>query len=346
MFSKLQFEALPNEVIFHAFSYLKIVDLLKCGQVSKRFRAISNVWPDKINLCYKKVPVGFLQKLLNSGCKYLSLSEAILEGNLNLPNASTLKYLNLSGFGLKSASNRENSEKLLKSCYSLQKLSLSSFHLTGKLLNSTYLQNGKTLKVLDLSSQYILLAPIQQIVENCTELKELSLRDTNLNKKSIEILVSKLTSKIEKLDLFYMDHLGDKHVKTLVTRCNKITELNVGGCNSITKNSWNFICERLKLTLVKLDFKSTMITFDLSDFLELKSMEKLTHFSYDARRIIDQRRMEKLLPNIRLNSDSGNTRIADPSQHEYNHKTGFWEISHLRGFWEIKAEREELFTRA
>ena len=47
MLSKLQFEALPNEVIFHAFSYLKIMDLIKCGQVSKRFRAISDIWPDK-----------------------------------------------------------------------------------------------------------------------------------------------------------------------------------------------------------------------------------------------------------------------------------------------------------
>ena len=65
MFSTLQFKALPNEIIFHVFSYLKIVDLLKCGQVSKRFRAISiDVWPEKINLCHQKVPVKFLQKLL------------------------------------------------------------------------------------------------------------------------------------------------------------------------------------------------------------------------------------------------------------------------------------------
>ena len=98
---KPSFHALPNEVIFHVFSYLKIVDFLKCRQVSKRFRAISNnLWPEKINLCYKKVPVGFLQKLLYSECKYLSLSESILEGTLNLPKASKLdrahKYLSLS----------------------------------------------------------------------------------------------------------------------------------------------------------------------------------------------------------------------------------------------------------
>ena len=103
VFSDLNFEDLPNEVICHVFSYLKIVDILRCGQVSKRFRALSNdeyVWPKKFNLCYKKVPVGFLQKLLYSECKYLSLSESILEGTLDLPKAPKLdrahKYLRLS----------------------------------------------------------------------------------------------------------------------------------------------------------------------------------------------------------------------------------------------------------
>ena len=78
--STLQFESLPNEVIMHVFSYLKIGDLLNCGLVSKRFRDISNhdlSWPKMVNLCYKKVPVGFLQKLLDCGCKYQSLSEDI-----------------------------------------------------------------------------------------------------------------------------------------------------------------------------------------------------------------------------------------------------------------------------
>jgi hypothetical protein len=52
-----QFEALPNEVILHVFSYLKIMDLLKFGQVSKRFRVISNddnLWPKSLNLWRKK----------------------------------------------------------------------------------------------------------------------------------------------------------------------------------------------------------------------------------------------------------------------------------------------------
>ena len=65
VFSTVQLENLPNEVIIHVFRFLEIVDLLKCEQVSKRFKDLSNneyLWPKKFNLCFKKVPVGFLQK--------------------------------------------------------------------------------------------------------------------------------------------------------------------------------------------------------------------------------------------------------------------------------------------
>ena len=36
-----KFDALPKEIIFHVFGYLKVVDIRKCGQVSKRLRIIS-----------------------------------------------------------------------------------------------------------------------------------------------------------------------------------------------------------------------------------------------------------------------------------------------------------------
>ena len=153
--------------------------------------------------------------------------------------ASRLVYLNLSGF-----QNRENLEKLIESCYSLQKLSLSKLYISSELISIISLQNCKTFKVLDLSEcilcnehdneqyrnftqcaprQCAYSAAIQQIVENCTELVELSLHMTKLCKKSVDILCSGLTSKIEKLDLFDMVFLSDNHVEKLVTRCNKIS---------------------------------------------------------------------------------------------------------------------------
>ena len=356
--STVQFEALPNEVICHVFSYLKIADLLKCGQASKRLRAISvDSWPKKLNLCYKKVPIGFIQKLLDSGCKYLGLSEVILEGTMNLPNVSRLRYLNLSGFGLK---NQDNAEKLLASCFSLQKLSLSGCHLSSKLINSISLQNGKTLRVLDLSncslspienSCFDCREPIHEIVENCTELKEFSLKRTNLPVGLIDILVFNLTSKIEKLDLFDMTYLRDEHVKILVTRCNKITDLNLGGSTSITKHSLNLISEHLQSTLVKLDFYFTEIEFDFNDLLVVKKMKKLKLFCCPLYGLYlggdnplnleeDRRRMEKLLPNVWVDWEDchENARIARPSQLESNDYSGVLEINHLQGIWEIKSE--------
>ena len=346
VFSALQFEALPNEVILHVFSYLKIVDLLNCGQVSKRFRAISRndqyLWPKALNLCYKNVPVVFIQKLLDSGCKYLTLSYSVLDGTLNLSKASKLKYLDLSSFGLK---NGNNSEKLLESCYSLQKLSLKRFKLSSKLISITCLQNGKTLKVLDLSkcnfagkhyledSSLWELDCIKKIVKNCTELKELSLNMTKLCQKSIDILVSNLTTKIEKLDLFYHFPLRDEHIKTLVKRCNKITELNVGGCHFITKQSLNFIIEHLQETLVKLNLAD--VRFDSSDIFKLKSMKKLRLLCYYWH--FDCIELKEQLPNLRISSNHDDTKIAIPSHSEYILK---------KGFWEIKVEEEELFVSA
>ena len=358
------FLTLPNEIILHVFTYLRIADLLECGQVSKRFRAICNddkyLWPKMANLCYKKVPVGFLQKLLECGCKYLGLSEAILDqsdGALNLPKASSLKYLDLSGFGTFECM-RENSEILLESCYSLQKLSLSKAILSRKMISTISLQNGKTLRVLDLSRCTFCYGtiectfccvckesvPIEKILKNCTELKEFSLRKTRIHSTSVDFFVTNLTSKIEKLDLFGVSHLTDMHAKTLVTRCNKITELNLGGWKSrITTQSLNFIIEHLKLTLVNLNLESTHVWLDFSDLSELTNLEKLESFHYDYAwgheddaLLLALRKLGQLMSNLKINCPNDNTKIASPfhPETEYNPRLGFWEI---------KVEREELF---
>ena len=344
VFSDLNFEDLPNEVICHVFSYLKIVDILKCGKVSKRFRAISNdqyLWPKTLNLCYKKVPVGFLQKLLDSGCKYLSLSGAVLDGTLNLTTTSGLKYLNLSDFELECY--RKNSEEILKSCFSLQKLSLCKSKLSLNLISITSLQNGKTLKVLDLSKCTFLgshsnkceMDCIWQIVKTCTELKEISLFMTNLCEKSIHYLVSNLTSNIEKVDLFNMNRLRDKDVKKLVTRCNKITDLNLGGWNSTTSRSLNLIIENLKVTLERLSLTS-FVRFNQNDLFNLDRLEKLEVLCFDGIMgfVNDDGWLKQHLPNVRIYANPRKRKIAIPREPGYNRQ----------GFWDIKARQEDLFS--
>ena len=144
-------------------------------------------------------------------------------------------------------------------------------------------------------------------------------------------MVSKLTSKIEKLDLSGTFCLKDQHIKTLVTRCNKMTELSFGSYFN-TRHSLNFVIEHLQSTLVKLDLQFDNVTLDSNDFLKLKSMKKLKHvFYFKQKDPVNMQMLKKMLPNFQIDCHSVNIKVATPN--------GLMEGHH--GFWEINAEAEK-----
>ena len=146
------------------------IDLIRCGQVSIRFRNIcqdAELW-EQINLCCKKVPAAFIQKVLDNGCQYLSLANSRVNGTLDLTKEIyPVKYLDLSNCD---ASNDTVLEELVGSCYSLQKLSLSKLTLgLHSNMVQNIVQNGFTLKVLNLCSmkQYVRdMAPEEEDLSN------------------------------------------------------------------------------------------------------------------------------------------------------------------------------------
>ena len=166
MLSSFQFEDLPNEVVLKVLKNLDIKDVLRCGLVSKQIRTISrdeSIW-EKINLYHKeglKVPIEFLQLVLDSGCKYLSLQNVkVVHRNtgLQLKNASKLRYLNLAfiksepkeieGTQIEDESDPTDIEEILASCKSLQKLNMDRLCLTPSMIESICAQNSQTLKIL------------------------------------------------------------------------------------------------------------------------------------------------------------------------------------------------------
>ena len=97
----LQFEDLPDEIILKILENLDVKSLANCVTVSKRIRAICKdvTTFQKINLFGREVPTGFLQLVLNFGCKYLCLSRARMlpeASGLCLDSHSRLIYLDLS----------------------------------------------------------------------------------------------------------------------------------------------------------------------------------------------------------------------------------------------------------
>ena len=303
---------LPDEVTLKILGYLSMKELINCGQVAKRIRAISRdetLWR-KVNLHRQPwqlttVPTEFLEMILNNGCKHLTLKGAKLVGNLGLDKTSHLSYLDLDDC---EASSVKVFEDLLASCYSLEKLSLAEITLSSKIVKNMCYQNGKTLQILNLCNcDGLNLESMKHIVKNCTELREVDFsshcKDFMIHQDGFEYLANNLTPKIKKLDFFNQKKLTDEHVTALVSRCNKITELKLNA-KEISKVALMGIIGNLKLTLEKLELPGWQ-DIHYATLIQLKSFSRLRildcALTCDC---CDYESLRKQLPHVSINPRS------------------------------------------
>ena len=338
--SSCQLDELPDEVILKIVGFLDLKELLFCGQVSKRLRAIANdesLWLS-LNFRNREVPYDFIEKAAGNGCQYLSLFDCdILDFTEKSESSLNLYYLNLSS-GLE----LEYVQKLVQKCSSLQKLSLGNLSLDSN--DIQYIcQSGQTLQVLDLEqcdfgdcNQTRLL---QDLFSNCSHLTELNISYYNdLLDPHIQALVDNLTPTILKLSLARQGNLRDEHVKKLVKRCNNITHLDLSE-TSIANDSVHSIIELLKTTLKKLNVNITNV--DFATLLQLKSMPRLkTLICFDHHE--DTENLKQQLPHISINK-AITFYIAKPFNEAMNRMTGFDETDWI---WEIRAKKQNLFAKA
>ena len=87
-----------------------------------------------------------LEQILENGCKYLSLCEAKLEGNLKLTKDYPLNYLDLCTCKCEIG----DLNNLVASYDSLEKLSLCFLTIDSEIVKNISLLNGQSLQVLDL----------------------------------------------------------------------------------------------------------------------------------------------------------------------------------------------------
>ena len=90
--STLHFEDFPDEILIEFMSYLNIKQLLRCMQVSKRFKALCQAeslwqkidlgWREASRLTVEDVPYSFVQFVLDKKCKSLSLEEVAMFGKI------------------------------------------------------------------------------------------------------------------------------------------------------------------------------------------------------------------------------------------------------------------------
>ena len=147
--SKFPFEDLPVEIELEVMKYLDIGDLLRCTQVSKGIRALcqnKSLW-QKINLSWKKIPISFVQFVLDKNCESLILhGSAVMGRGLKLTKNYQLRHLDLRQCKM----DAKTMSDLLLSCHSLERLSIDLLNLKPSTVKTICHQNGKTLQKLEL----------------------------------------------------------------------------------------------------------------------------------------------------------------------------------------------------
>lgn len=147
---------------------------------------------------------------------------------------------------------------------------------TYDLVNSIC-ENGSTLQVLDLSNSTLVSTQLKLIIKKCVELKELNLAgvmiwseiaNVHYDNYFADYLAKNLTTKIEKLSIVFMN-FRDENVKTLVSRCTKISSINLA-ITKITEDSLKSIIDHLGQTLEELH----LTTYFNDKFSVLKVMLK------------------------------------------------------------------------
>ena len=313
-----KWQDLPDELILKILSYSEVIDLISCGQVSKRTRNISydsSLWV-LANLEEKIVKTELLELILSKGCKILNISNSTIIGSWGSNMKSQLRVLNLSqfnpGFPTAQVDYEENIdalEALLFSCCSLQHLKLKCLRITPKMAVSICM-NGKTLQTLNLNHSFMdeSIYPLstmyrldynvpngnfEAIIKFCQELKEVDLNcfSNNLNYMEegltddrLEFLAKNISPNVEKLDLRNHDFLLDDF-KTLLSRCKKIKALSL--------DAYYMTDDSLRLRV------------SFSGLLELKSMPKLKILNlYNKDDYCEEiQNLRQHLPHIKVSGD-------------------------------------------
>ena len=161
---------------------------------------------------------------------------------------------------------------------------------------------------------------IQEILTNCTNLKELTIGG-EISGQALAYLGNNLPLRIEKFDLSN-NIVNDKFINAIVTKYKNLKALDLSNMADVTDDHLTAIIEHLKNSLEELDLSYTTGGFTLEKLLELKSMPKLKVFQCYHLKEDEIKTLENDLPNL-IKPIKG---LHMGLSLHGNPKDGFWEI--------------------
>ena len=179
----LELADFPDEIMLKVFACLQLSDLLKCGQVAKKFRNIAHdqfLW-ERIVIINQYFSTAFIRFILDRGCKYLDLSYS--------------RFIDL----------ETSTQHIFNKVAELKELNLENINISEE--ESLFLvQNlSSKLKKIKLGMLYNLNPDehIKILVKRCNQLQELHLRYYRyITDIAITSVIEELKNTLETLDLY------------------------------------------------------------------------------------------------------------------------------------------------
>ena len=196
----------------------------------------------------------------------------------------------------------------------LESLYLRGFNIGFNLLEMLILSCENSLQVLDISDCNMTPQAIELVVSRCLHLTAVDFS----GEKHVAFICKNMTPNIEKVSLSSTDVSNDD-IKTLVSRCNKIKELDISQTAIDIDMVVDEIILHLSITLEKLCLPITnparFSKFDHCSLFKFGSMPRLRHIwsqvMYGMDKIVDL--WEKQFPNVVLSSNSFCPIITHPN---------------------------------
>lgn len=235
---------LPRELILKIFSFLDIVSLCRCAQVSKRWNqlALDGDNLQSVSLFDFRVAVqdrvvenlsarcgDFLRQLTLRGCK--SVSDSSMD--IFCKNCQNLEEINLDD--CKQLTD-ETCQSLAANCHRLTHLNIASCNVTDKSLEAVA-KGCKQLRHINISNcNKITPSGIDVLAKSCTKLLSfisIACKESTINDEALKVL-SQGCRDLRMINLNGCSAITDLGVKQLAENCHELTYCCLSKCFAIT----------------------------------------------------------------------------------------------------------------
>nr|XP_026486545.1 S-phase kinase-associated protein 2-like [Vanessa tameamea] len=295
--SRDTFSMLPDELVLSVLRWLPKRALAHCALVCKRLYRLAcdeTLW-QRLDLGNKTLAKDALGRILARKPVIVRLASS--EIGAWAPAAcppSRVQYLDLSMCSL----DARTLEHALLACPALRKLSLESVALTAHA--QRLLGKCTNLETLNLTmAQGITADGLTCMLEGCTGLQSLNISWCNLNEAALNVLVSMLPPKLQRLNVSGARVMTDDMVAALVARCPRLLDLDVSDCSRLGVSALTALLALTRLEHLAL---SRCYLLPPHSLMKLSSMTSLQYLEvWGMLQSGSLNTLRKALPAIQLN---------------------------------------------